>query len=219
MTPAEVSGALAAAVGVADVPLRCLGAGVYGSPVALRLGLDAGVVAERLERAGIPTEVSGGFLTMRVAPGGVVSGIVAGGVKAQDVVAEAGWADRPRVFENPGFCVRFAYARAVAVVRRAEVLGVVPGEPVGLEQVEELALLTLLGEMDGRARQGGRPFVRFLERLALGFHDFYERCPALPVGDEKPGAVHAARVMVTDAVRIALNNGLNMIGETPRERL
>ncbi len=61
--------------------------------------------------------------------------------------------------------------------------------------------------------------MRCLERLAGAYHDVHERCPALPRGDEKPGAVHAARVTLAEAARIALGNGLNMIGETPRERI
>jgi arginyl-tRNA synthetase len=59
----------------------------------------------------------------------------------------------------------------------------------------------------------------FLVRLADGFHDVYERCPALPQGGEEPGALHAARVTLAGAARVALGNGLKMIGETPRERI
>ncbi|TDC56435.1 hypothetical protein E1281_07055, partial [Actinomadura sp. KC345] len=60
MTPADVSGALVRAVrdavaeGELDVPVPdrvvvfCRGAGVYESPVALRLGVDPEVVARRV---------------------------------------------------------------------------------------------------------------------------------------------------------------------------
>lgn len=227
-----MSGALAAAVRGAvapeDVPLVCVGAGVYRSPVALRLGIAGDVVAERLAgRAGIAeVRADRGFLTIVVErPGALAEGIVAAGDRygVVEVATPQGvWPDRPRTFENPGFLVRYAYARAVAIGRRAGELGVRAGDPVGLERAEELVLLGVLAELPGRARQavrGVRPLVRYLERLAGAYHDVHERCPALPVGDEKPRAVHGARVTLAEAARIALGNGLNMIGETPRERI
>ncbi|WP_344590354.1 DALR anticodon-binding domain-containing protein [Actinomadura vinacea] len=113
--------------------------------------------------------------------------------------------------------MRYAFARAAAVGRRARDFGMRGGRPVGLERPEEQALLALLGEMPGWARHG--ELSGFLVRLADGFHDVYERCPALPQGEEKPGAVHAARITLAEAARIALSNGLKMIGEIPRERL
>ncbi|TDD66330.1 hypothetical protein E1298_40470 [Actinomadura rubrisoli] len=80
------------------------------------------------------------------------------------------------------------------------------------------------GDLPGRAAQAARerdarPLVFCLERVAGAYHDVHERCPAVPRGDEKPGAVHAGRVSLAEAARIALGNGLNMIGETPRERI
>jgi len=206
---------------VPDVGLRCLGAGVYGSPAALRAGVDAGRLARALERVpGIArVDVRGGFLRIAVeCPGELAADIVAEGERyGRGTVRRHVWPDRPRTFDNPGFRVRYAYARAAAVGRRARDLGVRRGRPAGLERREELALLGLLGEMPGWASQEG--FPGFLVRLADGFHDVYERCPALPSGDEEPGAVHAARVTLAEAARVALSNGLKMIGETPRERL
>jgi arginyl-tRNA synthetase len=206
---------------VPDLGLRCLGAGVYGSPVALRAGVEAGELAAALERVpGIGgVDVSGGFLRIAVAcPGELAADIVAEGERyGREKVRPHAWPDRPRTFDNPGFRVRYAYARAAAVGRRARDLGVRRGRPVGLERREELALLGLLGEMPGWARR--EEFPGFLVRLADGFHDVYERCPALPQGGEKPGAAHAARATLAEAARVALSNGLKMIGETPRERL
>lgn len=222
-----MSAALAGAVrgagkSVPDVALRCLGPGVYGSPVALRAGVDAEELKGRLRDVpGIAdVAVRGGFLRVTVSrPGDLAADIVAEGERygVWPGVEAGGWPDRPRTFGNPGFRVRFAYARMSAVPRRADDLGVRGGPPVGLEAREELALLGLLGELPGWARGGA--LAGFLVRLADGVHDFYERCPALPSGTEKPGAVHAARVTLAEAVRIALSNGLKMIGETPRERL
>ncbi|MDL4775743.1 DALR anticodon-binding domain-containing protein [Actinomadura xylanilytica] len=229
MTPAEVGAALVAAVrdavarGEADVPVpadvavSCTGAGVYESPVALRLGIDPRMIAGRV--GGEVT--SRGFVRVRVEPGALVGRVDdAYGMAA---VPPGGWAEWPRTFDNPGFAVRYAYARAGWVGRWAEGLGVRAGAPVGYLG-EELELLKALGELPGRAAQAerecdARPLAGHLERLAGAYHDVHERCPALPKGDEKPGAVHAARVGLAGAARTALGNGLKMIGETPRERV
>ncbi|MFG2002083.1 DALR anticodon-binding domain-containing protein [Spirillospora sp. NPDC048911] len=226
MTPADVSSAIARAVGVRDVPLSCLGPGTYGSPVALRLGLDVEGVAERVrtEPGILGVETSGGFLTVSVGVAETVQGVLrAGDAYGVAEVPHGGWHDRPRTFENPGFRVRYAYARACSVGRRARDLGVSRGAAEGLG-AEELLVVGVLGDLPGRASQAGREghasaLVKCLERLADAFHGAYERCPALPKGDEKPGAVHGARVTLAEAARIALGNGLKMIGETPRERI
>ncbi|KAB2345925.1 DALR anticodon-binding domain-containing protein [Actinomadura rudentiformis] len=226
MTPADVSSAIARAVGVREVPLTCVGAGLYGSPVALRMGLDPEGVAERVrEEPGIlGVETSGGFLTVSVGVAETVQSVLdEGDAYGRAEVPRGGWADRPRIFENPGFRVRYAYARAVAVGRRARDLGLRGGTAEGLRG-EELAVVGALGDFPGRAAQAERErdasaLMKCLERLADAFHGVYERCPALPQGDEKPGAVHEARVTLAKAARIALGNGLKMIGETPRERI
>ncbi|MEU5877550.1 DALR anticodon-binding domain-containing protein [Spirillospora sp. NPDC047279] len=226
MTPADVNGAVARAVGVREVPLSCLGAGLYGSPVALRMGLDPEGVAERVRAepgvAGV--EVSGGFIRVRVDVGDVVRGVLeAGEAYGRVVVPPGGWADRPRTFDNPGFRVRYAYARAVAVERWAREYGVGETPSEALNDLE-LAVVARLGELPGRAAQAERErrpraLVMCLERLADAYHDVHERCPALPVGDERVSAVHEGRVALARAVRTALGNGLKMIGETPRERI
>ncbi|MBO2448194.1 anticodon-binding protein [Actinomadura barringtoniae] len=220
MTPADVRRALARAAG-APVEVRSLGAGAYGAVVE-----EPQVVAERMRSAAgvLGVEVSGAFLTVRVAPEGVVSGILAEGNSYGDkgFVGPAGWSDRPRTFENPGFRVRYAFARSFWVGEWARELGVRGGDVSGRN--EELLLLGALGELPGRADQARRerqalPLVRFLVRLGDIYHDFFERYPAVPKGDEKPGAVHAARVTLASVVGIALGNGMKMIGETPRERI
>lgn len=81
-----------------------------------------------------------------------------------------------------------------------------------------------LGDVPGRAAQAererdARPLMFCLERVAGAYHDVHERCPAVPQGDEEPGAVHAGRVGLAEAVKVVLGNGLNVIGETPRERI
>ncbi|MEV5572695.1 DALR anticodon-binding domain-containing protein [Spirillospora sp. NPDC052269] len=190
--------------------------------MAFRLGLDAGAVAEAISHDEISAEIDQGFVILRVRAGALAEAIaddseyaVAAGVPSVEL------SDRPRVFENSGFSVRFAYARAMAVQRRAADFGVRCGrvEPAG----DELPLIQVLGELPGWARSAarkkdGRLLVQALVEVADAYHTVYERCPALPVG-EKPSAVHASRVTIAAAAGIALRNGLTMIGETPRERI
>jgi arginyl-tRNA synthetase len=136
---------------------------------------------------------------------------------------EVPWPDRPRTFDNPGFSVRYAYARAVAVGREASALGVGPG-PHEPGDPLETRLVDLLAEFPARTARAVREddagiVKRHLERVADAYHDVHERCPALPRGDEEPGAVHGGRRTLAEAVRISIGNGLQMLGETPRERL
>ncbi|MFF0526158.1 DALR anticodon-binding domain-containing protein [Actinomadura nitritigenes] len=231
MTPAEVSDALVAAardavaaggldVAVPDeVLVLARGAGVFESPVALVLGIGPEAIAAR-----VGGTVSGrGFVRVEVPAADVVEGILRDPDYGLARVPRFGWDDRPRTFENPGFSVRYAYARACWVGRWARELGV--GEGALVEPADaETRLVGALAEVPGRAAQAeregdARPLAFCLERVAGAYHDVHERCPAVPLGDEKPGAVHAGRAGLARAARVALGNGLKMIGETPRERI
>jgi arginyl-tRNA synthetase len=208
--------------------------GSYGTPVALRLaareGRPAGEVAEligaRLERtpgiAGV--EVSGpGFLTIAVASQGALAASIAAAGDAYGRAAvprpATTWPDRPRTFDNPGFRVRFAYVRAVAVRRCGDALGVV-AYPYDPDHPHEIRLLDLLADFPARAaRRDPDVLKRHVERVADAYHDVYERCPALPCGDEEPTGRHGGRRLLAEAVRTTIGNGLNMLGETPKETL
>ncbi|MGW4799612.1 anticodon-binding protein, partial [Nonomuraea sp. NPDC004297] len=62
----------------------------------------------------------------------------------------------------------------------------------------------VLAELPGRLRSREPGWEAYLLRLALAYHDAHERAPAVPVGDEEPGAVHTARVRVAEVVREVL---------------
>lgn len=228
----------------AEAPLRALEAGSYGCPIALRLAATARlparrvaeVIAERLAaRDGIRrVDVTGpGFLTIRLrAPGALAAAIVSRGDAYLTTETTVGrrrsatrpWPDRPRTFDNPGFRVRYAYARAVAVQRRADDLLITPGDPEILRAAAELELLGMLAELPARAAHATTaadtdPLRHHLERTADAYHDVYEQCPALPLGDEKPGAMHGARRTLAQATGIAVRGVLHMLGETPKERI
>jgi arginyl-tRNA synthetase len=135
-------------------------------------------------------------------------------------------------FDNPGFRVRFAYARASGIRRHAADLGLhetTDGKTNDttddlLNDPRERLLLGLLADFPSRAEQAARqhdprPFTRHLERIADAYHDVHEQCPALPKGDEPVGERHTARLGLARAVRIVLGNGLRMLGEMPDDRL
>lgn len=220
MTPADVSAALVAAVrdavaagefaGVVprEVPVFARGAGVFESPVALRLGVEPQVIARR-----VGGTVSRGFVRVTVGVGELVERVRSDSGYGRADVPSFRWDEWPRTFENPGFAVRYAYARACWAGRWAREAGV-PGGRLEAAEPAELALVALLGDFPGRAAQAererdARPLVLCLEKVAGAYHDVHERCPVTDGG----------RVALAEAARVVLGNGLNMIGETPRERI
>jgi arginyl-tRNA synthetase len=242
VSPGELSSAVIAAVrdavgdGEFSVPvpktvrLQATSAGDYATPLPLRLaraaGRDAAEIAGRLaERLSESTEITArvtgpGFLTVTVDTPLTARIDETYGVTK---VPKATWPVRPMTFDNPGFRVRFAYARACGVGRHAAELGLQETRKP-LDDPRERRLLTLLADFPGRAEQAARrddprPFTRHVELIADAYHDVHEQCPALPKGDEPPGERHEARLGLARAVRIVLGNGLRMLGETPDDRL
>jgi arginyl-tRNA synthetase len=231
VTPAELSSAILAAVrdAVADgelaVPVpgraetRTTPAGEQVSPIALQLTKQAGrpageiaeLIAKRLDgRPGITdVRVTGpGFLTVAMEttlPTPV-------NIPYADP-QKATWPDRPRTFANPGFRVRFAYARAAAARRHARELGIDAARGP-LTDPRERRVAGLVGEFPHHAR-----LTRYLVVLADAYHDVYEQCPVLPKGDEAITAHHGRRLSLAEAVHTVVGNGLRMLGESPRERI
>ncbi|WP_103504534.1 hypothetical protein [Streptomyces sp. SM14] len=209
----------------------------WATGIALRLAGPArlparGVaeaVAERLRDVpGVASvDVAGpGFLNIRLAPGAataLLADILAGPAPsvlpedpARDIRAwAAASGDRavtPAALlvqraENPLFRVRYAHARTRALLRGASALGFAPdtAEAALLEAPAELRLLALLGER----HSGG---VGRLTGLADALLDADERAPALPLGPEKPRAVHRARLALAQATGTVLADGLFRLG-------
>ncbi|MEO5876646.1 MAG: DALR anticodon-binding domain-containing protein, partial [Streptosporangiaceae bacterium] len=187
------------------------------SSVALRHRLDPALVAEPLARTpGVSrVETRGpGLLVVHLAvPGMIAVGIARDEGYGAGAEVDADLPQWPRTFDNRGFRIRFAHERAAAVERRAVDLRVPPGEPGLLTEARELRLLGALAAFPGHRKP-----VLQLERIADGFHDVYEYCPALPQGDQEPTGLHGARVILAKAVRVTLSNGLRRLGENARER-
>ncbi|GGL47714.1 DALR anticodon-binding domain-containing protein [Planomonospora parontospora] len=126
----------------------------------------------------------------------------------------------PGTWDNPGFVVGYAHARAVAVRRWAAELGVA-GEfrPELLAGRWDRAVLRALAEAPGRRVSRDPGWAAYAERLALAYHDAFERAPALPRGDGEASALHVARVRLAGAVREVLAEAMAAVGVAPPDRL
>ncbi|MCR8574952.1 ArgS-related anticodon-binding protein NrtL [Streptomyces sp. Isolate_219] len=143
---------------------------------------------------------------------------------------------------NPRFRVQYAAARARALGRYAQELGFgsEPGDvgaPVRGEAVGEgpadgsrsaaqnlqtfhtlLATYPSAIEAAARLRAPDR-VVRHLEATADAFFRWHDVCPPLPVGEQKPLAVHRARLALAEAGGTVLANGLRLLGISAPEHL
>ncbi len=119
---------------------------------------------------------------------------------------------------NELFRVRYAHARAHALVRNAEQLGFRP-EP---GEVDAPALLRVLADhplvLEAAAHhRAPERLARHLVELADALLDFQYR--VLPKGDEKPSAAHRARLALAEAAGTVLAGGLALLGIDAPTRL
>jgi arginyl-tRNA synthetase len=134
--------------------------------------------------------------------------------------------------DNPVFYVQYAHARLSAILRNAADLGLAPaGHPGGddfdpalLAHEKEGELLRALAEFPrvvSTAAQLREPHrvARYLEDTASKFHKFYDSCRVLPMGDEEPAPIHGARLLLVEATRTVIANGLRLLGVTAPERM
>ena len=128
--------------------------------------------------------------------------------------------------DNPVFYVQYAHARISSILRNAADLGLA-GDPAAarlLTHEREGELLRALAEYPrvvASAAQLREPhrIARYLEDTASAYHKFYDSCRVLPMGDEEPGDLHRARLLLVDATRVVLANGLALLGVTAPERM
>ncbi|WP_328788712.1 ArgS-related anticodon-binding protein NrtL [Streptomyces sp. NBC_00273] len=119
---------------------------------------------------------------------------------------------------NELFRVRYAHARAHALVRNAEQLGFrpEPGEVDAPDLLRVLADHPLVLEAAAHHRAPER-LARHLVELADALLDFQYR--VLPKGDEKPSAAHRARLALAEAAGTVLAGGLALLGIDAPTRL
>ncbi|OKJ77747.1 ArgS-related anticodon-binding protein NrtL [Streptomyces sp. CB02460] len=126
---------------------------------------------------------------------------------------------------NALFRVRYAHARARAVVREAGRLGVAvagPGEDIDATGAADLlALLDAHPAVLAGAARHRAPdrLARHLDAVAAAFFDFHDAAPPLPVGDEKPSAAHRSRTALAEAAGAVLAGGLSLLGVSAPEHL
>ncbi|OHV53275.1 DALR anticodon-binding domain-containing protein [Pseudofrankia sp. BMG5.36] len=136
--------------------------------------------------------------------------------------------------ENPAFNVRYAHAETCRLLRNAAQLGIpaAGGDSTVLEGVDvallshprEGDLLRALGELPGVvtsavALRAPHRLARYLEELAGAYHRFYDACRVLPQGDEEPTPLTGARLLLVEATKVVLANGLRMLGVSAPQRM
>jgi len=127
--------------------------------------------------------------------------------------------------ENPVYYVQYAHARVASILRNAADLGLAPeSHPELLTHEKEGELLRALAELPrvvASAAELREPHrvARYLEDTAGSYHRFYDNCRVLPMGDEEPSDLHRARLMLIEATRTVLANGLAMLGVSAPERM
>ncbi len=128
--------------------------------------------------------------------------------------------------ENPVYYVQYAHARLSALARNAAELGIV-GSTNHLELLtheKEGSLIRNIGEFPrvlktAAALREPHRVSRYLEELAGDYHRFYDSCRVLPLGDEAPTELHAARLALCQATRQVIANGLGILGVSAPERM
>ncbi|MGC4944870.1 ArgS-related anticodon-binding protein NrtL [Streptomyces sp. DT224] len=126
---------------------------------------------------------------------------------------------------NALFRVRYAHARARALVREAGRLGVTvagPGEDIDTAGAD--TLLTLLDAHPAvlaaaALHRAPDRLARHLEAVAAAFFDFHDAAHPLPAGDEKPSAAHRSRTALAEAAGTVLAGGLSLLGVSAPEHL
>ncbi|MFH8348619.1 ArgS-related anticodon-binding protein NrtL [Streptomyces sp. NPDC018045] len=133
--------------------------------------------------------------------------------------------ERPVQRESNGrFRVQYAYARTCAMTRNARELGFTaePGDTGDGRAAREVwaAVAEYPGVVEAAARHRAPDRVaRHLEVTADAWLRCHDGCPPLPVGEEKPSAVHRARLALAEAAGTVLANGLHLLGISTPERL
>jgi arginyl-tRNA synthetase len=131
--------------------------------------------------------------------------------------------------DNPVFYVQYAHARLCSILRNGADLGVHPATPDDfdaslLKEEREGLLLRALAEFPRVVTQAAtlrepHRVARYLEETAGTFHRFYDVCRVLPQGDEEPADLHRARLLLVDATRQVIANGLALLGVSAPERM
>ncbi|WP_378737697.1 arginine--tRNA ligase [Nocardia brasiliensis] len=130
--------------------------------------------------------------------------------------------------ENPVYYVQYAHARTASIARNAaefEYDKVAPDLAL-LASDEEGELIRTLGEYprvvsSAAVLREPHRVARYLEELAGAYHRFQtnKNLRVLPLGDEPVSPTNAARLVLVNATRQVLANGLALLGVSAPERM
>lgn len=128
--------------------------------------------------------------------------------------------------ENPVFYVQYAHARTCAIARNAEAAGVtIDSVDTSLLNSEaDSALLAALGQFAGAVKEAAdfrepHRVARYLETLAGAYHRWYGVSHVAPKGDEEVTDLHRTRLLLNNATRQVLANGLGLLGVSAPEKM
>jgi arginyl-tRNA synthetase len=132
--------------------------------------------------------------------------------------------------ENPVYYVQYAATRSASILRHAAEMGIPLPDPAAtdlglLTEPEEVDLLGALGEFPSvvaAAAELRAPHrvARYLEdQVAPGAQRFFDKCRVLPRGDEEVTELTRARLLLWQATRVVLENGLGLLGVRAPERM
>lgn len=128
--------------------------------------------------------------------------------------------------ENPVFYVQYAHARTCGLARNAELAGVTTDsyDVAQLSTEADSALLAALGQFAGAVKESAdfrepHRVARYLETLAGAYHRWYGVSPVAPKGEEEITDLHRTRLLLNNATRQVLANGLGLLGVSAPEKM
>ncbi len=129
--------------------------------------------------------------------------------------------DRVLNFEtNSAPYVQYTHARACSILRKATEITAAPAYELLTEKLERELILQIASfpDMFIEATEYLKPsmIADYTNALADKFNTFYN---ALPVIKAETPALSSARLVLTDAIRTVLSNGLALIGVVAPERM
>lgn len=132
---------------------------------------------------------------------------------------------RARTNENPVYYIQYAHARICSIFRQLEELGgglPDPGQvdPALLKEEPEILLSRKLADFPEEVAASAKDMAphriaRYLHEVAGLLHSFYNAHRV--ISDDKE--LTAARLLLVDATRVVLRNGLEMLGLSAPERM
>ena len=128
--------------------------------------------------------------------------------------------------DNPVWYVQYAATRAASVLRHAADLGLAAGGDVALlTHPRESELMLALAEFPSvvasaaELREPHRVARYLEEKVAKSAQRFWDECQVLPKGDAQAEPTTAPRLLLWQATRVVLENGLGLLGVSAPERM